>query len=95
MAEYIRVSAIASGRVQGVGYRYFVLEQADALGLSGWVMNLKNGNVEAELEGPREAVEQVLAALRQGPPASRVADVIVNSMQPTGKQTGFRVRYHD
>jgi acylphosphatase len=64
-----------SGRVQGVFFRASTRERAVALGLSGWVRNLPDGRVEALFHGPREACEQALAWIRQGPPSARVAGV--------------------
>lgn len=67
--------AVVSGRVQGVGFRAFVRGEARALGLTGWVRNTDEGAVELEAEGPGPALDALLAALRRGPPASRVAGV--------------------
>jgi len=61
-----------SGRVQGVGFRWFVREQARRLGIRGDVRNLLDGRVEFRCRGPRADVERFLAAVRQGPPGSRV-----------------------
>jgi acylphosphatase len=66
-----------SGRVQGVGYRDWTQREATRLGLSGWVRNLANGNVEAMFSGPLEAVERMLAAARRGPRSAIVSDVVV------------------
>ncbi len=63
------------GRVQGVGYRAFVEIRAAELGLTGWVRNRRDGSVEAVLQGPREAIEAMLADCREGPPAALVARV--------------------
>ena len=63
------------GRVQGVGYRYFVHESAQALGLAGTVQNCGDGSVRVEAEGTREALNLLLEALRGGPPAARVTRV--------------------
>ncbi len=60
------------GRVQGVGYRAFVERNAAQLDLRGWVRNRTNGSVEAVLQGPSSAVDEMLAHCRRGPPASRV-----------------------
>ena len=67
-----RVHLVIQGRVQGVGFRYFVLRRAEILGLTGWVRNLPNGDVEAEAEGPREALQGLIERVREGPPAARV-----------------------
>jgi len=62
------------GRVQGVGFRYATAEQAVALQLNGWVRNTADG-VEAEFEGPREALEEILAWCREGPRFAQVREV--------------------
>ncbi|OPZ11026.1 MAG: Acylphosphatase [candidate division BRC1 bacterium ADurb.BinA364] len=82
---------IVEGRVQGVGFRYFAENQALALGLSGWVRNLRDGSVETEAEGPREALEQYLAALRRGPAFARVSALRETWSEAEGRLQGFRV----
>lgn len=83
---------IVTGRVQGVGFRYFVVRQARALGLTGWVRNLPDGTVEALAAGPGPAVEELEEALRQGPSASRVEDVrIRDAPMPDG--SSFEARF--
>jgi acylphosphatase len=81
-----RARVIASGRVQGVGFRYWVRSRAASLGLNGWVRNMPNGNVEAVFEGPREHVELLLRWCRQG---SSVA--YVEWQEPEGEY-GFAIR---
>jgi acylphosphatase len=65
-----------SGRVQGVGYRDALREQAEAAAVTGWVRNRKDGTVEALLQGDAESVEAVVSWARRGPPGSRVSDVV-------------------
>jgi acylphosphatase len=83
---------VVSGRVQGVGFRFFTEAAAMREGVHGWVRNLPNGSVEARIEGDAEAVERVEAAIRRGPSSSRVDDVTVEEEAPTGRATGFSVR---
>ena len=85
------IRIVVTGRVQGVGYRAFVEAEARARGLSGWVRNLRDGSVEALLSGPAEAVDDMLAAMRRGPPAARVErlDVAPSEAPPTA---GFEIR---
>jgi acylphosphatase len=66
---------VVSGRVQGVGFRYFVVREARALGLSGWVRNLVDGAVEIVVRGDDAAVGVLEGRLWQGPPAARVTSV--------------------
>jgi len=66
---------VVSGRVQGVGFRWFVRQAARELGLAGRVRNLPDGTVEVEAAGPDEALAALRERLREGPPGSRVADL--------------------
>jgi acylphosphatase len=63
------------GRVQGVGYRYWVEQQARAHGLEGWVRNRRDGSVEALFAGPEDVVSNMVASCRRGPSSARVAAV--------------------
>ena len=83
---------MVSGRVQGVGFRYFALDAARRDGLHGYVTNNDDGTVEAVVEGEAEAVERFERALRRGPSHSRVEHVAVDEMQPDMKTTGFEIR---
>jgi acylphosphatase len=85
-------SYIVTGRVQGVGFRFFVHRAAATEGLHGWVRNLPDGRVEITAEGEADALERFEGRVRQGPPASRVADVEITDLGATGKDTGFIVR---
>ena len=69
------IRAIITGRVQGVGFRAFVEREAMKRNLRGWVRNRSDGSVEAVFSGPSDIVEDMLAACRRGPHASRVDDV--------------------
>ena len=66
-----------NGRVQGVGFRYWMEDEARELGVTGWVRNRRDGSVEAVLSGDAALVEEMLARCRQGPPAARVGDVAI------------------
>ncbi len=89
----VRAHIVASGLVQGVCYRYFTSEQAERLGLAGWVRNLPTGDVEAEVEGNRSAVEALIKAMKVGPRAAHVKDLKINWLEPIGDASGFHVRY--
>jgi acylphosphatase len=73
-----RLDATVRGRVQGVGFRYFVLREARRLELDGWTCNEADGSVRVVADGPRETLDVLLEALREGPPSSLVERVIVN-----------------
>lgn len=79
---------IISGRVQGVGFRQWMAARAEALGVSGWVRNRRDGTVEALVDGDTPAVEQLLRECRQGP---RLADVasITEELADPATQPGF------
>ena len=64
-----------SGRVQGVGYRYAMVDAASALGVHGWVRNRRDGAVEALVQGELDAVERLTSWCRRGPAAARVTEV--------------------
>jgi acylphosphatase len=80
-----------SGRVQGVGFRYFAQAAALRDGIHGSVRNLPDGGVEAVAEGDAEAIERFERAIRHGPPGARVEHVDVESTMPSGRDSGFAV----
>ena len=85
------VRFLVSGRVQGVGFRYFAQRRALEQGLAGWVRNREDGAVEGEAAGPPAAIEGLLAALRQGPSSARVADVSATPLAAVPPASGFRI----
>ena len=85
-----RVHVSIEGQVQGVFFRAGCVERARELGLAGWVRNTFDGRVEAEFQGSTEAVEQMVAWCREGPPHAHVARVDVREDTLTGEQ-GFRL----
>ena len=89
----VRAHIIISGRVQGVGYRFFTIRRAEQLNLKGWVKNLYNGDVEAEVEGDESAVNTLIEYLWQGPSLARVRDVKVDWLDYTGKYNDFSARF--
>jgi acylphosphatase len=89
----IWLRALVRGRVQGVGFRAFVVWRARELGLQGYARNFSDGTtVEVVAEGPRVALETLLSALREGPPLSRVTGVDVLWGEASGAFTGFGAR---
>ena len=76
MAKHLKIS----GRVQGVGFRYSMSEEAERLAVTGWVRNRRDGTVEAVIDGAPEAVEAVLAWARRGPRGAQVTEVEVSEI---------------
>jgi acylphosphatase len=83
---------LLSGRVQGVGFRFFAERAARREGLRGWVRNLADGRVEAEVEGEAEAVDRFEGQLRHGPTGARVEQVEVEDTVPEGRHVSFNIR---
>jgi len=90
-ADPIRRRVRIRGRVQGVFFRGATEREAQRAGVAGWVRNCGDGSVEAAFEGPRQAVEELLAFCHRGPAAARVASVEVAEETPRG-EAGFSVR---
>ena len=87
-----RLDVRVTGRVHGVGFRYFVFREAQALDLVGWVANVPDGSVQCVAEGPRDRLETLLDLLREGPPAAIVEGVSVAWMPASGTFHAFGVR---
>jgi acylphosphatase len=81
-----------TGRVQGVGFRYFVRETAAREGVTGYVQNRLDGSLEAFVEGEAEAVTRVERAIRSGPGGARVEDVHADNEEPTGAYMQFLIK---
>ena len=82
---------VVSGRVQGIGFRYFTQATALRENLHGWVRNLPDGRVEALAEGEADAMGRFERALRHGPPGARVEQLEIEHTMPDGRDTGFTV----
>jgi len=82
---------IIRGRVQGVGFRWFVEREAHILGISGWVRNNSDGSVEVLAQGTREQLLGLRSRLRQGPRAARVDDVEEFEAKPVSGLNTFRI----
>jgi acylphosphatase len=82
---------VVSGRVQGVGFRYFTREAAAREGVTGWVRNLPDGRVEAYVEGESDAVTRVERAIRQGPRGASILTVEVDAEEPGGAYQEFGI----
>ena len=89
-----RIYCVATGRVQGVGFRAFALANARRRGLTGWVRNGRDGRtVEMVAEGTREAIHDFLRALRSGPPASNVVNLRQSTLGGPQEFAEFMIRY--
>ena len=82
-----------AGRVQGVGFRYFVKNKADEFNITGWVRNSRNGGVEIVAEGNKSDLETFVSWVKQGPPLSRVDKLFVNWFEKSSGFTIFEIRF--
>lgn len=91
-SELARLEATARGRVQGVGFRFFVLQQGMELGLTGWVANESDGSVRCIAEGPRVDLEALLGSMERGPAGASVEGVNATWSPATGTLRSFGIR---
>jgi acylphosphatase len=90
-----RVHVIVEGRVQGVFFRAYTKDEADRLGLAGWVRNRRDGSVETLIEGEAAAVDRMIGWLREGSPMANVVRVQVTEQEAMGElHGGFAIRYY-
>ena len=92
-ASLVRLHLRIRGRVQGVGYRYFAVQKAHDLALTGWVRNASDGNVECEIQGPKEKVEELVIQLKRNHPWARVEEMLEENIPAKNGEKGFEVRY--
>jgi acylphosphatase len=85
--------ALVHGHVQGVGFRYSAVRQAQALGVRGTVANTPDGSVEVVAEGDAPSLERFLLWLEKGPPGARVREVQVQWLPPSGGYRGFDIAF--
>ncbi|QNH53728.1 acylphosphatase [Selenomonas timonae] len=93
MSDVIRRYACAAGRVQGVGFRMFVRQQAVMNDITGWVMNMSDGTVTMELQGKASAVEAAFAAMRTGNYFIRVERLDIEEREPVDGERDFSIKY--
>jgi acylphosphatase len=93
VSERVRLDAVVRGRVQGVGFRYFVIERARDLGLDGWVANEADGSVRCQAEGARSSLDALVTALWTGPSGAWVDDVALAWGPARGDLGPFTVRF--
>lgn len=84
MLKYLKIR----GRVQGVGYRYFTLQNARELGVAGWVKNMRDGSVEVVLSGSKEQVGRMIERLKEGPFSARVS--AIEEMETDHREDDFQ-----
>lgn len=81
------------GKVQGVGFRYYTLRQANKLGVKGWVRNVQDGTVEIVAQGDPASLDKLSAAVKQGSPASKVKRIHVEEIDGMNRYSSFQVKY--
>lgn len=89
----VAAEIFVSGRVQGVYYRAFTEQEANLLGLTGYVRNLPDGRVQIEVEGERKDIEELIERVWKGPGRARVTDVQVSFRSAEGRFASFSIRH--
>jgi acylphosphatase len=89
--DHIRRAATVRGRVQGVSFRWYTRQEADRLGLTGWVRNEADGTVRLEAQGVADDVEALLRWVRHGPAQARVTAVDVEERPTSGDEVDFSI----
>ncbi|MFC1490516.1 acylphosphatase [Candidatus Latescibacterota bacterium] len=87
------VNIIVHGRVQGVGFRFFVREKAKIFGMKGWVRNCSDGTVEIHSEGEDELLTDFITEIEKGPVFGNVSGLTVNRITPVGTFSGFNIKF--
>jgi acylphosphatase len=85
---------IASGRVQGVGYRYYCMETARSLGLKGWVMNMNDGSVELEVTGEEDVIKKFIAEITRTDRTFSVSGFVTEETGPDKEYKDFTIKFH-
>ncbi|MBQ7704253.1 MAG: acylphosphatase [Selenomonadaceae bacterium] len=92
-SKAVRKSITVSGKVQGVGFRYFVRQEARALGITGWVMNLKDGTVTMEVQSTPQVIEELTERLKKGNGFSKVVQLKSYDLQIVEGENKFGIKY--
>ena len=87
------VRLVARGRVQGVGFRWYVYNEANKLGINGYVRNMANGDVEVFAEGDKQKIEELILWVNKGPSFSRVIDLLTEWHDYKGHYQSFDITY--
>lgn len=94
MEETVRYFAKVSGRVQGVGFRMYVRENASKLGIRGWVMNMSDGTVDMEVQGPSDKVDKLFEIIQEGNYFIKVTELHMEKQNPVlPPENGFLIKY--
>ena len=93
MKDIIRAEIVVGGLVQGVGFRYYVLSQAEILNLNGYVKNLYTGQVYSVVEGPKHLIDDFFKKLKIGPMHAQVRDASIRRTDNKKEFTRFEIRY--
>lgn len=89
----LRIAGRAEGRVQGVGFRFFVQSNAKSLGITGWVKNMSDGSVTMELQGEGEIVERLIAKIKRGNDWIKVTNFEQETLPVVEGENKFAIRY--
>jgi len=89
----VRKAGRAEGRVQGVGFRFFVQSNAKAMGITGWVKNMSDGSVTMELQGESEIVERLIAKIKRGNEWIKVTNYTAEDLPIVEGENTFAIRY--
>jgi acylphosphatase len=93
MSEIKTYILTVSGRVQGVGYRYFIEDSALLLGVKGFVRNTPDNKVEIVCQGDEKSLEQFFASVKKGPAFARVDEIIKDKISASGNYSSFEIKY--
>ena len=91
--ELSAVHMVAYGRVQGVGFRFFVRQRAAAVGIKGWVRNLPDGSVEILAEGEKDMLDIFIDRVKHGPAFGRVSELDIDWIEPSHAHTHFTIEF--
>ena len=89
----VRKAARAEGRVQGVGFRFFVQSNAKAMGVTGWVKNMSDGSVTMELQGDAQVIERLMSKIQRGNDWIRVTKFEIGDVPVVKGENKFAIRY--
>lgn len=93
VSELKRIGLTATGRVQGVGFRFFVQHAAQARGLAGYVKNQFDGSVRIEIQGPEARVQDFLQVMEKGPRLGQIDQLKVSELPYMSEENDFHIRF--